>query len=90
LKEEAYDASELDMETPVMSGLEAIKRIRRGEAGPHNTDISILVLTAHALDGFRRKRLEAGANDFVTNRSNRKPCSASWMASRSASPNTAR
>ncbi|MGE4556803.1 MAG: hypothetical protein AB7D07_08255 [Desulfovibrionaceae bacterium] len=34
MKEEAYDASVLDMETPVMSGLGAIKRIRRGEAGP--------------------------------------------------------
>jgi len=68
-----YDLVLMDVQMPVMDGLEATRRIRNlsmnGQNLPHETgsrDIPIIALTAHAMQGDREKCIEAGMNDYVT------------------------
>jgi PAS domain S-box-containing protein len=53
----------MDVQMPVMDGLEATRRIRSGQV---RADIPIIALTAHALDEERQRTLAAGMNAFVT------------------------
>ena len=61
-----FDLVLMDLEMPDMSGLEAARLIRAGQAGRQNIDIPVIAVTAHAISGFREKCLEAGMNDYVT------------------------
>lgn len=53
----------MDIQMPVMDGLEATRLIRGGTVRP---DIPIIALTAHALEHERQKAVDAGMNDFLT------------------------
>jgi hypothetical protein len=56
----------MDLQMPVMDGLEATRVIRHWEAITHAPPIPILALTAHAADeGFGRS-LEAGCTEHLT------------------------
>jgi len=52
----------MDIRMPVMSGLEATKRIKESESG---VDTKIVAITAHALEEERIEILEAGCDDFI-------------------------
>jgi PAS domain S-box-containing protein len=52
----------MDIQMPVMDGLEAIKQIR---LDPNLVDIPIIALTALAMTGDRQKCLDAGANEYI-------------------------
>ena len=56
----------MDVHMPVMDGLEATRRIK---ATPQGQKTAIVILSASALDGDRRKVSDCGADDFLT-----KPC----------------
>jgi two-component system cell cycle response regulator DivK len=56
----------LDLSLPKLSGEEVVKAIRRDEKYSH---IPVIALTAHAMDGDRRKALEAGCSSYLA-----KPC----------------
>jgi signal transduction histidine kinase/CheY-like chemotaxis protein len=59
-----FDVIIMDMQMPVMCGLEATHAIRNG-AGP-NAKTPIIALTANAFDDDRTAWLNAGAADFLT------------------------
>ncbi|MBF0374700.1 MAG: response regulator, partial [Alphaproteobacteria bacterium] len=57
-----YDAVLMDMQMPVMDGMEATRRIR---ADRRFVDLPIIAMTANAMESDRRLCLEAGMNDHV-------------------------
>jgi CheY-like chemotaxis protein len=63
--DEEYDLIFMDIQMPVMGGIEAVKRIREREhqAGRR---IPIVALTAHAMTGHREEYLSAGMDDYLT------------------------
>jgi len=52
----------MDIQMPVVDGMEAIKQIR---LNPDLVDIPIIALTALAMKGDRERCLEVGANDYL-------------------------
>ncbi len=56
----------MDLQMPVMGGLEATRAIRRWEAETGAPPVSILALTAHALEEGVGSSLEAGCDEHLT------------------------
>jgi len=63
LKSNNYNAVFMDIQMPVMDGLQTSKIIRSNE---EFKDLPIIAMTAHALVGDKEKSLIAGMNDHVT------------------------
>lgn len=60
-----FDLVFMDIQMPVMDGLEAARRIRADESGT-NKRMPIVAMTAHAMQSDRDVSLEAGMNDHIT------------------------
>jgi signal transduction histidine kinase/ActR/RegA family two-component response regulator len=63
-KAEDFDIVLMDMQMPVLDGIEATKQIRAHEAGWRRTPI--VALTANASEADRQRCLQAGMDDFVS------------------------
>ncbi len=61
---QAYDLVLMDIQMPVMDGLEAVRRIRSVEEAL-DLHTPILALTAHALEEERQRCFDAGMDDFI-------------------------
>jgi CheY-like chemotaxis protein len=65
LKIARYDIVLMDCQMPVMDGIEATRRIRRGESGIENSGVPIIAVTASAFVADREECLACGMNDFI-------------------------
>ena len=81
---EAFDVILMDMQMPVMDGLEAARAIRQG-SGP-NADTAIVALTANALDHHRAAWAEAGVETFLTKPVDPRALTAALLAAASGRP----
>ncbi|MBI9086477.1 MAG: response regulator [Desulfobacterales bacterium] len=66
LKRYQYHVVLMDMEMPKMDGLEATRQIRKPDSGVLNPAISIIAVTANALEEDRDRCLEAGMDDYIS------------------------
>ncbi len=65
MADKAYALILMDIQMPVMSGIEAIRAIREGKAGQQHAAIPIIVLTAYAMASDREAFLDAGADAYL-------------------------
>ncbi|MCK6391333.1 MAG: response regulator, partial [Azonexus sp.] len=71
----AYDLVLMDCRMPVLDGYETTRAIRAGEQGVRDAEITIIAMTANAMEGDRETTLAAGMNDYLT-----KPINAQLLA----------
>jgi CheY-like chemotaxis protein/HPt (histidine-containing phosphotransfer) domain-containing protein len=70
LERQPYDLVFMDVQMPVLDGLEATRQIRQkqGESAPHahfKQRIGIVAMTANAMQGDRDKCITAGMDDYI-------------------------
>ncbi|HEU4414954.1 MAG TPA: response regulator [Candidatus Angelobacter sp.] len=65
IADEAFDLVLMDVQMPVMDGLQAVAELRRQEqtTGGH---LPVIALTAHAITGYQQRCLEAGMDDYIS------------------------
>jgi PAS domain S-box-containing protein len=56
----------MDVQMPVMDGMQATRKIRRSRLGPIDPTIPIVAMTAYAMKGDREKCLNAGMDGYVS------------------------
>lgn len=66
MQQNTYDIILMDIEMPVMNGIDATRAIRAGQAGTTHAEIPILGLSAHAMPESHNQALEAGMSDHIT------------------------
>ena len=64
LEKQDYDVILMDMQMPIIDGMEATRRIRSNF--PQAKQPYIIAMTAHAMSGYRETCITAGMNDYVT------------------------
>lgn len=80
LRNEQFDIVLMDIQMPIMDGVEATQAIREGDAGLQNKDIHIIAMTAYAMAGDKEKFLKMGMDGYIA-----KPIDASAL--KAAIPN---
>jgi len=66
LQSQHFDIVLMDMQMPEMDGLEATRAIRAGKAGADNKDITIVAITANAMEGDKETCIAAGMDDYIS------------------------
>ncbi len=66
LQRQPFDLVLMDMQMPVMDGVEATTRIRAGEAGLERATVPIIAMTADSTAEARQRCLASGMNDHLT------------------------
>jgi CheY-like chemotaxis protein len=66
LEKELFDLVLMDVSMPEMDGITATQCVRKYAEANLNRDIPIIAITAHAMDGTRKKLIEVGFSEVVT------------------------
>lgn len=66
LKQQRFDLVLMDCEMPDLDGISVTRLVRAEERAHQQQEQTIVALTAHALDAYRVRCLEAGMNDVLT------------------------
>jgi signal transduction histidine kinase/CheY-like chemotaxis protein len=66
MEEGNYDLVLMDIQMPVMDGIEATRLIRQKEKETDAPRVPIIALTAHAMKGDKERFLEAGMNAYIS------------------------
>jgi signal transduction histidine kinase/CheY-like chemotaxis protein len=66
LETASYDLVLMDVQMPVMDGLEATRRIRDPQSAVRDHHIPIVAMTAHAMTGDAARCRDAGMNDYLS------------------------
>lgn len=61
-----FDAVFMDIEMPILDGIETTRRIRNGAAGEAKSGIPVIAMTAYATAEYEKECLETGMNYFLT------------------------
>ena len=61
-----YDLVLMDVQMPVMDGIEATQQIRNANSSVLDHDIPIIAMTAEAMQGDRERCLAAGMDDYIS------------------------
>ena len=65
VRERCFDCILMDVQMPVMGGIEAARRIRASSDLACGRDIPIIAMTAHAMAGDREAFLAEGMDDYI-------------------------
>ncbi len=65
LRRERFDLVLMDVQMPVMDGVETTQAIRAGSAGETMKSVPVIALTAYAMSGDRERFLHAGMDDYL-------------------------
>jgi PAS domain S-box-containing protein len=65
LRESSFDLALMDVQMPVLDGVEVVRRLRAGQCGPGAATMPVVALTAYALAGDRERFLQAGMTGYL-------------------------
>jgi signal transduction histidine kinase/DNA-binding NarL/FixJ family response regulator/HPt (histidine-containing phosphotransfer) domain-containing protein len=65
LSTQDFDVVLLDIQMPVMDGVQTAQKIRSGACGNRNAGIPIIALTAHSMEGDKKRFLQAGMTEYL-------------------------
>lgn len=66
LEQDAFDIILMDIQMPVMDGIETTRQIRNSKTIKGYSQIPIIALTAYAMKGDKDKFLASGMDDYIT------------------------
>lgn len=66
LSEQDFDLILMDIQMPIMNGIEATKAIRTSSSLGPKTNVPIVAMTAYTMTGDKEKFLAAGMNDYIS------------------------